>query len=86
MYGDPGIPSDGGGGGVQAQLTERALTAFYVCVSVLNFIYRATEELQWFYLKESYNFQRFKGIQYFSGGSNFSEQAGGGGGSNCLFL
>ena len=37
------------------------------------------------YLKESYNFPRFKGIQHFffffgGGGSNFSQRGGGDGG------
>ena len=49
--------------------------------SVLNLF----ERLQRFYLKESYNFPRFKGIQHFSGGgggggSNFSQRGDGDGG------
>ena len=63
----------GGGGGVQVNLTKKALTFFFV-VFFLSSAY--SSEVKWLISKKTIIFQGSRGVQLFPGG---------GGGSNCLF-
>ena len=63
-----------GGGGVQAQLTEKTSEVFFIPQLILQF-YRGGPMV---YFKENYNFLRFQGVQHFPGGSKFFQ-----GGSKC---
>ena len=68
-----------GGGGVQVNLTKKALTFFFCFFLVLSLFNKS----RMVNFKENYHFSRFKrGSNIFQGGSNFFQ---GGGGSNCLF-
>ena len=76
---DPGIFTRGwGGGGVQVNLTKKALTTFFFLV------------LSLFYRCQMVNFKEIIIFQGSRGGSTFSRGGvqlfPGGGGSNCLFL
>ena len=77
---DPGIFVRGGGG-VQVNLTKKALTTFSFSFSflVLSLFYRS----QMVIFKEIYHFSKFqRWSNIFQGESNFFQ---GGGGSNCLY-
>ena len=63
----------GGGGGVQVNLTKKALTTFFFCFFFLSSAY--SSEVKWLISKKTIIFQGSRGVQLFPGG----------GGSNCLF-
>ena len=73
-WADPGIFVRGGGG-VQVNLTKKALTFFFCFVFFLSSAY--SSEVKWLISKKTIIFQGSRGVQLFPGG--------GGGGSNCLF-
>ena len=70
---DPGIFVRGGG--VQVNLTKKALTTLFFFVFFLSSAY--SSEVKWLISKKTIIFQGSRGVQLFPGG--------GGGGSNCLF-
>ena len=73
---DPGIfVKGGGGGGVQVNLTKKALTTFVFLLVFLLFFFVLSLffRSQMVNFKENYHFSRFQGVQLFPGG-------GGGGG------
>ena len=70
---DPGIFVRGWGGGVQVNLTKKALTTFFFFVFFLSSAY--SSEVKWLISKKTIIFQGSRGVQLFPGGGG-----GGGGG------